>query len=344
MKKRVRAALALLLAVCLCASLAAPAAAVDTVQTGPAAETAAETADSSAYGNSLPELIQQQFSGGVSKYDPDEVVNVIVQLEAPALLDKGSGKARYSIDKLETADAQTLALAQEAVQATQQSVKAEVAALSDDVSFESSESFSLLINAFTVKAPYGELARIRSLDGVRSAFVEGSFSIPVTEPGYELYTDYSSGMIGLNETELLGLTGSGTLIAVLDTGIDYDHEAFATAPDGLRYTQEELKALVTEKAALFQAGTAEGWDPSTYQPIYADVNADQLRISDKIIYSFDYANADYDATADGGNHGVHVSGIAAGHTVKDGETTFRGVAPDAQLAEMKVFDSWSGQC
>mgnify|MGYP004530384669 FL=1 len=345
MKKRVRAALALLLAVCLCASLAAPAAAVDTVQTGPAAETAAETADSSAYGNSLPELIQQQFSGGVSKYDPDEVVNVIVQLEAPALLDKGSGKTRYSLDRLETADAQTLALAQEAVQATQQSVKAEVAALSDDVSFESSESFSLLINAFTVKVPYGELARIRSLDGVRSAFVEGSFSIPVTEPGYELYTDYSSGMIGLNETELLGLTGSGTLIAVLDTGIDYDHEAFATAPEGgLRYTQEQMKALVADNAALFQAKTQDGWDPNTYSPKYADVDVSQLRISDKIIYSFDYANADYDATADGGNHGVHVSGIAAGHTVKDGETTFRGVAPDAQLAEMKVFDSWSGQC
>ena len=344
MKKRVRAALALLLAVCLCASLAAPVAAVDTVQTGPAAETAAETADSSAYGNSLPELIQQQFSGGVSKYDPDEVVNVIVQLEAPALLDKGSGKTRYSLDRLETADAQTLALAQEAVQATQQSVKAEVAALSDDVSFESSESFSLLINAFTVKAPYGELARIRSLDGVKNAFVEGYFSVPVTEPGYELYTDYSSGMIGLNETELLGLTGSGTLIAVLDTGIDYDHEAFATAPDGLRYTQEEMKALVAKDASLFQAKTQDGWDPNTYSPKYADVDVSQLRISDKIIYSFDYANADYDATADGGNHGVHVSGIAAGHTVKDGETTFRGVAPDAQLAEMKVFDSWSGQC
>ena len=344
MKKRVRAALALLLAVCLCASLAAPAAAMDTVQTGPAAETAAETADSSAYGNSLPELIQQQFSGGVSKYDPDEVVNVIVQLEAPALLDKGSGKTRYSLDRLETADAQTLALAQEAVQATQQSVKAEVAALSDDVSFESSESFSLLINAFTVKAPYGELARIRSLDGVKNAFVEGYFSVPVTEPGYELYTDYSSGMIGLNETELLGLTGSGTLIAVLDTGIDYDHEAFATAPDGLRYTQEEMKALVAKDASLFQAKTQDGWDPNTYSPKYADVDVSQLRISDKIIYSFDYANADYDATADGGNHGVHVSGIAAGHTVKDGETTFRGVAPDAQLAEMKVFDSWSGQC
>ena len=87
MKKRVRAALALLLAVCLCASLAAPAGAAGAAQTEPAAETPAETADGSAYGNSLQELIQRQFAGGVSKYDPDEVVNVIVQLEAPALLD-----------------------------------------------------------------------------------------------------------------------------------------------------------------------------------------------------------------------------------------------------------------
>ena len=75
---------------------------------------------------------------------------------------------------------------------------------------------------------------------MKNAFVEGYFAVPINEPGYELYTDYSSGMIGLNETELLGLTGSGSLIAVLDTGIDYDHEAFATAPDGLRYTQEAM--------------------------------------------------------------------------------------------------------
>ena len=347
MKKRVRAALALLLAVCLCASLAAPAGAAGAAQTEPAAETPAETADGSAYGNSLQELIQRQFAGGVSKYDPDEVVNVIVQLEAPALLDGEFRQMLYSIDgEEESINTRMFALAQEEVQEMQQEVKTEVAALSADVSLENSESFSLLINAFTVKVPYGEIARIRSLDGVKNAFVEGYFSVPVTKPGYELYTDYSSGMIGLNETELLGLTGSGTLIAVLDTGIDYDHEAFAAAPEGgLRYTQEQMKALVTENASLFRAGTQDGWDPSTYQPIYADVNADQLRISDKIIYSFDYANSDYDATADNSNHGVHVSGIAAGHTVNaSGETTFSGVAPDAQLAEMKVFDSWSGQC
>lgn len=346
MKKRVHAALALLLAVCLCVSLAAPAGAVGAAQTMPAAGVPAEKTDGSAYGNSLQQLIQRQFSGGVSNYDPDEVVNVIVQLEAPALLDKASSQMLYAADKDEAAtmNTQTLALAQEAVQEMQQAVKSEVAALSADVSLENSESFSLLINAFTVEVPYGELARIRSLDGVKSAFVNGSFSIPITKPGYELYTDFSSGMIGLNEAELLGMTGSGTLIAVLDTGIDYSHEAFAAAPEGLRYTQEQMKALVTEKAKLFRAGTREGWDPTTYQPIYANVNADQLRMSDKIIYSFDYANSDYDATADGGDHGVHVSGIAAGHTVKDGETTFRGVAPDAQLAEMKVFDSWNGQC
>lgn len=52
---------------------------------------------------------------------------------------------------MQSIDTQTLSLAQKTVQATQQKIKAEVAALSDDVSFENSESFSLLINAFTVK-------------------------------------------------------------------------------------------------------------------------------------------------------------------------------------------------
>ena len=80
MKKRVHAALALLLAVCLCVSLAAPAGAAGAAQTMPAAGVPAEKTDSSAYGNSLQQLIQRQFSGGVSNYDPDEVVNVIVPL------------------------------------------------------------------------------------------------------------------------------------------------------------------------------------------------------------------------------------------------------------------------
>lgn len=55
---------------------------------------------------------------------------------------------------MQSIDTQTLSLAQKTVQATQQKIKAEVSALSDDVSFENSESFSLLINAFTVKVPY----------------------------------------------------------------------------------------------------------------------------------------------------------------------------------------------
>ena len=339
MKRRVRAALALLLAVCLCVGIAAPAGAAAAVQAAPE-----ERTENSAYRNSLEELVRQQFTGGMHEYDPDEVVSVIVQLEAPALLDSEYSQMLYSNGADETPDTRMLALAQEEVQDMQQEVKTEVAALSADVSLEDSESFTLLINAFTVKVPYGEIARIRSLDGVKNAFVEGSFSIPVTEPGYELYTDCSSGMIGLNETELLGLTGSGTLIAVLDTGIDYNHEAFAQTPAGQRYTQAQMKELVQEKAELMQAATEDGWDPET-GPIYKNVDADQLQISDKIIYSFDYANGDYDATADGGEHGVHVSGIAAGHTVDaSGKTTFSGIAPDAQLAEMKVFNSWTGQC
>lgn len=345
-RKKLRAWLALALTICLCTSLLSPVAAV---QTPAAAETEEETAVQSAdytYGNSLRELIGQQFADQLQEYDPDEIVSVIVQLDAPALMDEECQTMLLSDgDAIADVDAETLSMAQEAVEEIQQEVKEQISQVADEASFENSENFTLLINAFTVEVPYSEVSQIRSLDGVKDVFINGSFSIPETTSGYEIYTDSSSNMIGMDEPGMEDLTGAGTVIAILDTGIEYSHEAFATAPSELRYTQEEMKALVTEKGDLLQAKLSDGWDMTTWEQLFKNISADELMISDKIIYSFDYANVDYDATADAGEHGIHVAGIAAGHTVaSDGTTTFSGVAPDAQLAVMKVFNTWSGSC
>lgn len=66
------------------------------------------------------------------------------------------------------------------------------------------------------------------------------------------------------------------------------------------------------------------------------LTADSVYISAKIPFAYDYANNDTDvmpkATASNGYHGTHVAGIAAGNS-----PTFRGVAPNAQIAAMKVF-------
>lgn len=66
------------------------------------------------------------------------------------------------------------------------------------------------------------------------------------------------------------------------------------------------------------------------------LTADSVYINAKIPFAYDYANNDTDvmpkATASNGYHGTHVAGIAAGNS-----PTFRGVAPNAQIAAMKVF-------
>lgn len=345
-RKKLRAWLALVLTVCLCTGLLVPAAAEQTTADAQTEEETAVESSDYTYQNSLKELIGQQFANRLQEYDPDEVVSVIVQLDAPALLDEEYRTMLLSDgDEIADVDTEMLSMAQDAVEEIQQEVKQQVTQISDEASFENTESFTLLLNAFTVEVPYSEVSRIGALEGVKNVFVNGSFSIPVTTPGYTLYTDSSSDMIGLKEPGMEDLTGAGTVIAILDTGIEYSHEAFATAPTELRYTQSQMKALVTEKGDLLQAKIADGWDMETRETLYKNISADELMISDKIIYSFDYANVDYDATADAGEHGIHVAGIAAGHTVKsDGTTSFCGVAPDAQLAVMKVFNSWSGAC
>ena len=76
-----------------------------------------------------------------------------------------------------------------------------------------------------------------------------------------------------------------------------------------------------------------------------DVTADDVYISAKIPFAFDYAGKDAQVApgskweAENLEHGTHVAGIAAGYAVDgEGAVTFSGVAPDAQVIPMKVFD------
>lgn len=76
-----------------------------------------------------------------------------------------------------------------------------------------------------------------------------------------------------------------------------------------------------------------------------DVTADDVYLSAKIPFAFDYAGKDAQVApgskweAENLEHGTHVAGIAAGYAVDgEGAVTFSGVAPDAQVIPMKVFD------
>ena len=85
----------------------------------------------------------------------------------------------------------------------------------------------------------------------------------------------------------------------------------------LGLTKEQVAALIGDtKAADLVPG----------------LSADDVYVSDKVPFSFDYADEDSDVYSLHNNHGTHVSGVIVGH-----DDTIRGVAPNAQLISMKIF-------
>ncbi len=114
--------------------------------------------------------------------------------------------------------------------------------------------------------------------------------------------------------------GSGMVVAVLDTGLDYSHSAFSTD----NFTSKTLGLTYSDVAALV--------DNTVAATLAAGLTVDDVYINEKVPYGFDYADADPDVYSTHNNHGTHVSGVITGK-----DDTITGVAPNAQLVSMKIF-------
>ena len=183
--------------------------------------------------------------------------------------------------------------------------------------FKVNFEYTALLNGMSITVDYAELDAIAALPGVSQVFIPAEYKMPVVRPS----SNSASDMIGASTlSKNLYADGSGMVIAVLDTGITSGHEAFAVYPGML---QDAAWKKVDMIKAI--AGIGHG-----------------MYVSEKIPFQFDYADQDNDATDDNSGHGSHVAGIAAGYVATDeGEITFTGSAPDAQILAMKVFSSQS---
>ncbi|QKF07765.1 leucine-rich repeat protein [Berryella wangjianweii] len=193
-----------------------------------------------------------------------------------------------------------------------------------------------VIEGFTVKAPASMVDDIRALEGVRNAFVERSYrpaEVPraaaadaqATPQALEPQADGSTARenqaaLSMTGADRLSQKGDGTVVAVIDSGVDTAHTAFSgdLDDDTLALTRDRLKDL--------RGDLSEDGKGATY-------------VSEKIPFAYDYADHDSQATPLYGNrsHGTHVAGIA---TANAGET--RGTAPNAQLLAMKVSRDLTG--
>ena len=140
-----------------------------------------------------------EITGESNRYQDSDMVTVIVELEdAPP-----RGGCSHRCEEL-CGLPQGVALERE-LRSTQDAIKAEIRSWSGAVSTQSVNGASDLgiptppsLNGFSMKMPYGDIARARELDGVKRIFVAEQYSLPTTfgEDEYTISMTSSTGMGG----------------------------------------------------------------------------------------------------------------------------------------------------
>ena len=259
---------------------------------------------------------------------PDEDVRVIIVMDGDSVVSANSA-AVYSNDT---------AAQMEEIKAAQDKVISEIeetALDGDDLTV--SYQYSWLVNGVAATVPYGKLSDIESVDGVDKVVMQTVYepcSTDETTSSNIVYprTISDGQMIGREDTWAQGYTGEGMKIAIIDTGLDTDHQNFAALPDEVltdtSLTQADIDGVLTSLNAYER---------------YSGLTSADLYYNTKVAYGFNYVDNSLDITHDNdteGDHGTHVAGIAAANKVDESEVV--GVAPNAQLMVMKVFGSNGG--
>ena len=112
-----------------------------------------------------------------------------------------------------------------------------------------------------------------------------------------------------------GYTGAGSKVAVVDTGLDTDHQSFSA--EAFMYSIDELNAQREEEGkdpiVLLTAEDVEAvWKYLNISEVLGDVEG--IYRDEKVPFGANYVDRDYDITHDNdgqGEHGSHVAGIAA---------------------------------
>lgn len=188
--------------------------------------------------------------------------------------------------------------------------------------------YTWLTNAIAVEVPYGKIEEIEEVSGVDSVILEPTYTI-------DPQTVSDGGMIGREDTWNAGYTGAGMKIAIIDTGLDYDHPSFADDP-----VLTDTNATKDSVANIIPTLNATQLYKNT---VLETLSSDDVWYSNKIPYGFNYVDENLIIDHDhdqAGEHGTHVAGIAAANKIGDGKAV--GVAPDAQLYIMKVFGTNGG--
>ena len=291
-------------------------------------------------------------------YEPTDVVRVSIVLNKKATLELYS-----AADVASNAAAMAY---RDGLQAEQTAV---IARIEQDVlggeKLDVVWNMTLAANIISANVQYGQMEDIAAIRGVKEVFPENQYeALESPDAQADPMMSTSSTMIGSSNAWAAGYTGAGTRIAVIDTGLDTNHQSFNNGAYlyALQRNAEEKGMSVDEYIASLDLLTKADIDA-----VLKDLNVYEFvehltgtakgayYINEKVPFAINYVDSNYDVTHDNddkSDHGSHVAGIAAANRFIPAaggsyanamtDVKMQGVAPDAQIIVMKVFGSTGG--
>jgi len=254
----------------------------------------------------------------------NEVVSIIVELDGDTTSDVFlKEKAKFDSVKEFSDSSEGITLNNELVNAQAQLA---TRLLDKKLVTKVKTNYTVLMNGFSAKTEYKNVETIRNLEGVKDVYVSTQYAPASVKTKENIsYSSLSANNnqcdvdtgIAENDTEY---KGQGMVVAVLDSGLDYHHNAFLSDVPVATITKEKVASVLDKTVAS-----------SLYKE---ELTTDDVYLSRKVPFAYDYADNDADVLPAESDHGTHVSGIIVGDDEVSG---FQGVTPDAQLVFMKVF-------
>lgn len=236
-------------------------------------------------------------------YEDEDEVRIIVELKSdPSVVQATERNLRY-----EQMPESSIKGIERKINEEQVQVKRQIESVA---SMKYINSFNTAFNGFSGMVKFKDIKAIEDIPKVNKVYIANEYKRPEIEPDMETSKD----MVGTLPTWDIGYKGEGTVVAIIDTGIDPSHRDMVlsddTTPKILRETLEcknLLGGYYTEKV------------PYGYN--YYDLNNEIL-----------------DLAPNASMHGMHVAGtVGANGDEENGG--IKGVAPECQLLAMKVFSN-----
>ena len=250
----------------------------------------------------ITKLKYDERTNGVKETDE---VRVIVELQDEPLIQYATKKGK-KVSELNKNEVNTVT---KKLKDKQNKVKN--AAKLKGIKFKELNSFTNVSNGFSISTTYKEAKEIENIDGVKSVNIANEYQRP--EPLMNSSTEMVKAPQTWNE---LGYNGEGTVVAVIDTGVDPSHKDMKlTNNDKAEYDKGDIEAIKKEDGL-------EG----TYR-------------TEKVPYGYNYMDNNQeilDLGPGASEHGMHVAGtVGANGDIED--KGIKGVAPETQILAMKVF-------